>query len=72
MEIEDVLKKYEATLLTLPHVTGVGIGEREGKGVIIIFLDKPLAGIALAVKGRFPMSLEGFDVDVREAVEAGL
>jgi hypothetical protein len=33
-DIEAVRRKHEATLMSLPNVVGVGIGERDGKPVL--------------------------------------
>lgn len=42
MSIKSVMRKYEELLLRLPNVTGVGIGEKAGKDVIIVFVKKKL------------------------------
>ena len=38
MSIEPVKRKYEEQLMRLPNVTGVGIGEKDGKEVIVVFV----------------------------------
>jgi hypothetical protein len=65
MAIEDVMARHEARLLALPNVVGVGIGERDGRPVIKVFLKDSVPESALAPSERVPQSLEGFEVDVQ-------
>jgi hypothetical protein len=62
--IAEVKARHEAELLALPSVTGVAIGERDGKPVIKVFVTEKLSQAALAPEERVPTSLEGYDVDV--------
>jgi hypothetical protein len=64
MAIEDVMARHEDMLLAVPNVVGVGIGERDGKPVIKVFVAESVPESALALGERVPESLEGFDVDV--------
>ena len=67
MTIEEVLKKHQAALSALPGVTGVGLGEQDGRPVIIVFVDSSVPEIKLTPE-RIPRELEGVPVDVRESV----
>jgi len=61
-----VQARHEGELLALPHVTGVGIGEREGKPVIKVFVTGKVPESTLARDERVPASLQGYEVDVEE------
>jgi hypothetical protein len=71
MKIEEVLKKSEATLLELPHVTSLGLGERRGQPAVIIFLDRPPAELPAQERSSFPETLGGFPVELRQALRVG-
>lgn len=60
MKIDDVLQNNTETLMAIPGVTGVGIGESEGKPAIVIMV------IALTpeLEGKLPGSLNGFEVRI--------
>jgi hypothetical protein len=62
--IAEVKARHEADLLALPNVTGVGIGERNGKPVIKVFVTQKLPETDLASEERVPASLDGYEVDV--------
>jgi hypothetical protein len=62
--IDEARSRHEAELLSLPNVTGVGIGERVGKPVIKVFVTRKVPESQLAPEERVPRSLDGFDVDV--------
>lgn len=64
--IVEVQARHEGELLALPNVTGVGIGEREGKPVIKVFVTGKVPESTLAPDERVPASLEGYEVDVEE------
>jgi len=64
--IAEVKARCEGELLVLPNVTGVGIGEREGKPVIKVFVSGKVPESTLAPDERVPASLEGYEVDVEE------
>lgn len=64
--IAETKGRHEAELLTLPNVTGVGIGERAGKPVIKVFVTERVPESALAPEHRVPEHLDGFEVDVEE------
>ena len=64
--IAEVQARHEAELFALPNVRGVGIGERAGKPVIKVWVEKKVPQSMLAPAERVPASLEGFEVDVEE------
>ena len=61
MSIESVMRKYEIQLMRLPNVTGVGIGEKQGKEVIMVFVKKKVSESALQPSEIIPEMLEGYD-----------
>ena len=63
-EIAEAKARHEADLLALSNVTGVGIGERDGKPVIKVFVTEKLPETELAPEERVPESLDGYEVDV--------
>jgi hypothetical protein len=64
MSIAEAKSRHEAELLSLPNVTGVGIGERAGKPVIKVFVTEKVPRSQLAPEERVPTSLDGHEVDV--------
>ena len=71
MTIESVVRKYEAHLMRLPNVTGVGIGEKNRKAVIIVFVKKKVCEAALQPSEIIPKTLEGYEIDVEEEIRIG-
>ncbi len=71
MSIESVMRKYEEQLMRLPNVTGVGIGEKKGKEVIIIFVKEKVSESALQPSEIIPKTLEGYKTDVEEEIRVG-
>jgi hypothetical protein len=69
MSINNVRTKYEEQLMNLPNVTGVGVGEKEGKEVIIVFVKQKVPETALRPEEIVPQRLEGFEVAVQEIGE---
>jgi hypothetical protein len=69
MSINDVKMKYEEQLMNLPHVAGVGVGQREGKEVIKVFVSQKVPETVLQPEEIVPKLLEGFEVDVEEIGE---
>ncbi len=65
MTIEEVLRAHEEDLMNLPGVQGVGIGERGGKQVIKVFIDKKTPETSRSVE-QIPAELEGYEVDIEE------
>jgi hypothetical protein len=66
MSIEAVKRNYEAHLMELPNVTGVGIGRRAGKDVIKVFVTRKLSEAELQPDEIVPRSLDGIETDVEE------
>jgi hypothetical protein len=66
IDIADVKTKYEDQLMGLPNVTGVGIGEKEGKEVIVVFVTHKVPRRALQPHEVVPKVLEGYATDVEE------
>lgn len=64
--IEAVKAKYEARLMELPNVAGVGIGERAGAPVIKVLVTRKFPKSALRPEEVVPETLEGFKTDVEE------
>jgi hypothetical protein len=71
MDIESVMKKYETQLMGLPNVTGVGIGEKKGKEVIIVFVKKRVSEAELKFSEIIPKTLDGYKIDVEEEIRVG-
>jgi hypothetical protein len=69
LNIQDALAKHQDRLMTLPNVTGAGIGEREGKDVIVVFVTRRVDASSLRPEEVVPKTLEGFTTDVREIGE---
>lgn len=65
MDILNVLKNNEASLLKIPNVTGVGIGEKDEKEVILVFVTHKVPESQLDIQQRIPKKIEGYDVDVK-------
>jgi hypothetical protein len=71
MSIESVMRKYEVQLMRLPNVTGVGIGERKGKEVIIVFVRRKVSEAVLQPSEIIPKALEGYETNVEEEIRIG-
>ncbi len=71
MTIEAVMRKYEEQLMRLPNVAGVGIGEKSGKEVIIVFVTHKVKESALRPQEVVPKSLQGFETDVEVEIKVG-
>ncbi|MBA7649938.1 hypothetical protein ES703_57737 [subsurface metagenome] len=71
MSIESVMRKYEAQLIRLPNVTGVGIGEKKGKEVIIVFVRRKVSEAVLQPSEIIPEALEGYETNVEEEIRIG-
>lgn len=65
-DIESVRQRIEGQVLQLPNVTGVGIGEKDGKPVIKVFVTQKLPESALRPEEIVPKQLEGQQIDVEE------
>jgi len=60
MKIEAVLKKHESKLMSIPGVTGVGIGGSEESPLILVMVTHN----ATELKKKLPTQIEGFPVKV--------
>jgi hypothetical protein len=58
--VEDVKARHESSLMDMPGVVGVGIGECDKKPCIKVYLEKD----SLELRNRIPKELEGFRVDI--------
>jgi hypothetical protein len=65
-DINSVFRKNQDRLMSFPNVTGVGIGEKEGKTVIVVFVKRKIPESGLQPHEIVPRSLEGYATDVRE------
>lgn len=52
--------------MALPNVTGVGIGQKAGKDVIMVFVTHKVTESELQPQEVVPKMLEGFETDVEE------
>ena len=66
MTIEAAKMKHESQLMRLPNVTGAGIGEKDGKAVIVVFVTQKVPASALQPQEVVPKWLEEYETDVRE------
>ena len=71
MDIETVMKKHEARLRRLANVTGVGIGEKDGQQVILVFVSSKVAEEVLPPSEIVPKMLDGYATDVEIEVRVG-
>ena len=66
MSIEPVRQKYEEQLMRLPNVMGVGIGEKDGKEIIVVFVTQKVPESSLERQEIIPKRLEEYETDVQE------
>lgn len=66
MDIESVLTKHEETVMRLPNVTGIGIGQKADKTVIKVFVTRKLPESRLRIDEIIPKTLDGYETDVEE------
>jgi hypothetical protein len=59
-DVMKVKERHETSLMSIPGVVAVGIGEREGEPTIKVFVEEATPGL----EGRIPEWLEGIKVDV--------
>jgi hypothetical protein len=65
-DIAAVQRQHSDALMALPHVTGVGIGERAGRPVIQVLVDRKLPLERLRSEDVIPSELDGWETDVVE------
>ena len=66
MDQEAAIRKAEQELLSKPNVTGVGIGKRNGKPVIKVFVTRKLSESELRASDLVPKKVGGYPTDVEE------
>jgi len=66
MKIEAVKDQNEGKLMQLPNVLGVGIGEKDGKPVIKVFVAHKVPEASLRKNEIVPKKLGGYSTDVEE------
>jgi len=66
MSIEEVRQRHETRLMSLPNVTGVGIGEKAGRAVIKVFVAHKVPESELRPEHIIPKSIDGCRIDVEE------
>jgi hypothetical protein len=62
MKIQEVLKKYTASLITISGVVGTGLGLCDGKPCIKVFVIKKTPDL----EDKIPERLEGYSVKIKE------
>ena len=58
------VEKNEEELLGLPNVTGVGVGEKGGHPVIVVFVTRKVPLSQLRPNEAVPRKLDGYRTDV--------
>ena len=71
MSIQATLKSHESQLLSVPGVTGVGIGHMSGREVILVFVRSEPEGAPSDLRRGIPDSLDGFEVVVQPELRIG-
>jgi hypothetical protein len=66
MDITMAMRKHEERILRLANVTGIGIGEENGRPVIKVFVSRKLPEGELAQGQIVPKALDGYPTDVEE------
>lgn len=64
MSILTVKEKYEAALMRLPNVVGVGIGKRSGHDVILVLVLRKVPPTELQPHESIPRVLDGYETDI--------
>ena len=60
------IRQAEGELMSKPNVTGVGIGKRDGKPVIKVFVTRKLPKSDLQASEIVPEKIAGYPTDVEE------
>jgi hypothetical protein len=71
VSIEAAMRRYEKGLRLLSNVTGVGISEKDGKEVIVVYVKRKLPEFALKSWEMIPDELDGYRTVVREEIKGG-
>jgi hypothetical protein len=67
MKIDEVLRRHEADLTRLPDVSGVGIGEKDGEEVIVVFTTHDDSA-QQRLTSVLPETFDGYEIDVRPEI----
>jgi hypothetical protein len=65
MNIEQAFDRHHDRLMAVPGVTGLGIGDKDGKPAIVIMVKE----LTPDLKARLPEALEGHPVVVEQSGE---
>ena len=65
-DIEAVRRRHVDELMRLPNVTGVAIGERNGRPIIQVLVVRKIPLAKLRREEVVPKTLEGWETDVVE------
>ena len=71
MTIKSVLRRNQKKLLRLPNVASVGIGQKNGKDVILIFVQRGGAQVTARGTDEIPHTVDGYEVDIHEEIKVG-
>jgi hypothetical protein len=63
MNIEQVFNDHQDQLMTIPGVTGVGIGSKDGKPAIVVMVER----LTPALTALVPRSLKGYPLVVEQS-----
>lgn len=66
MDITTAMRTHEEQILRLANVTGIGVGEKNGRPVIKIFVSRKLPEGDLGPEQIVPKALDGYATDVEE------
>jgi hypothetical protein len=71
MTVVSALKKNRKKLLRLPDVTSVGVGQKNGKDVILVFVKRGGAQMTARSADTIPQTVDGYEVDIHEEIKVG-
>ena len=66
MKLEAAVRQAEQRLMSLANVAGVGVGERDGKPVIKVFVTRKLPKSELRASDVVPEAIANYPTDVEE------
>lgn len=66
MDTNAILRRHSDALMARPNVRAVGVGERDGKPIIIVFVSKKLPLSEIPPDQAIPAELDGCRVEVEE------
>lgn len=61
---ESVASMYKPFLLRKPYVSAIGVGEKNGRPVVQVFVCRELPDYGLKDSDIIPQMLDGFETDV--------